>query len=116
MRATNLSRQARRAQAVLPEMVSNLCYQLFNAHCALVCNADTKAADLLSTAFLQPVYHLLKLQQADLHLLFQLVDKRIVVRVQVVVWLLCVQAESCREAKRRKQTSDESKTTTKKSN
>lgn len=88
-------------------------YHCFSkAHCALVCkifhgpfcksgcvlgaDGDTNSADLLSTAFLQPVNHLLKLQKADLHLLFQLVDKRIVVRVQVVVGLLCVQAESCR--------------------
>ena len=60
-------------------------------------DGDTKSANLLSTAFLQPVNHLLKLQEADLHLLFQLVDKRVVVRVQVVVGLLRVQAESCTE-------------------
>lgn len=52
--------------------------------------------NLLATAFLQPVDHLLKLKQADFHLLFQLVDKRVVVRIKVVVRLLCVQAESCR--------------------
>ncbi len=72
--------------------------------CVLGEDGDTNGADLLSTAFLQPVNHLLKLQEADLHLLFQLVDKRIIVRVQVVVGLLCVQAESCR--KKRKQTLD----------
>lgn len=63
---------------------------------------ETNGADLLSAAFLQPVDHLLKLQEADLHLLFQLVDERLVVRVQVVVGLLCVQAESCREEEERK--------------
>lgn len=57
---------------------------------------STCGADLLSAALLQPVDHLLKLQVADLHLLFQLVDEGLVVRVQVIVWLLCVQAESCR--------------------
>lgn len=65
------------------------------------------SADLLSTAFLQPVNHLLKLQEADLHLLFQLVDKRLVIRVQVVVGLLCVQAESWREVEERKTIIDE---------
>lgn len=52
-------------------------------------------SNLLSTAFLQPVNHFLKLQVADLHLLFQLVDKGLIIWVQVVIWLLCVQAESC---------------------
>lgn len=61
---------------------------------ACVWGQETNCADLLSTAFLQPVYHLLKLQEADLHLLFQLDDERLIVRVQVVVGLLCVQAES----------------------
>lgn len=54
---------------------------LYTAGCVWGADRDTKSADLLSTAFLQPVNHLLKLQQADLHLLFQLVDKRLVVRV-----------------------------------
>lgn len=33
---------------------------------------------LLSAAFLQSVYHLLKLQGCDLHFLFQLIHKRVV--------------------------------------
>lgn len=53
-----------------------------------------KGTDLLPTAFLQPVDHLLKLQLAELHFLFQLIHKHVVVRVQVVVGLLRVQAES----------------------
>lgn len=36
-------------------------------------------SNLLSTAFLQPVNHFLKLQVADLHLLFQLVDKGLII-------------------------------------
>ena len=75
--------------------------RFFSAGCVLEADGDT---NLLSTAFLQPVNHLLKLQEADLHLLFQLVNKCIIIRVQVVVWLLCVQAESCREVEKRKQT------------
>lgn len=50
---------------------------------------------LLSAAFLQSVYHLLKLQGCDLHFLVQLIHKRVVLRVQVVVWLLRIQTESC---------------------
>ena len=55
---------------------------------------DTTGPHLLSTALLQTVQHLLKLVEADLHLLLQLDHEGLVVRVQVVVRLLCVQAES----------------------
>lgn len=50
---------------------------------------------LLSAAFLQPVDHFFKLQGRDFHLLLQLIHKRLVLGIQVVVRLLRVQAESC---------------------
>ncbi len=51
--------------------------------------------NLLSTAFLQSVNHILELQGLHLQLLFQLIHKSLILRVQIVVRLLRIQTESC---------------------
>ena len=78
---------------------------MYLAVCVSVCvfGVCGRQAHLLAAALLQTVDHLLKLQEGDLHLLLQLGHKRLVLRVQVVVWLLCVQAESCRERGRERE-------------
>lgn len=50
---------------------------------------------LVGAGLLQTVHHGLKLQRFDLHLPVQSVEQRLILRVQVVVWLLQVQTQSC---------------------
>lgn len=55
---------------------------MIHVHLHLGCdftNEEPKSTDLLPTAFLQPVDHLLKLQLAELHFLFQLIHKHVIV-------------------------------------